>query len=110
MSTRELVALAQQVREETALTPQEFLQVTAASSRFRQALLRAAGVTEADDMVKLIYDVPPDSEFASQLILQVRSALHGLGGDIRSGNAFHTVFNRYYLPIQFRIAHADISR
>jgi hypothetical protein len=113
MSTRELIALARAIRDETALTPSEFAQVTQASSQFRQALVRAAGEAtrrDADELVNLVYDVPLDAEFASQLILQVRGALHGLGGDIRSGNAFHTVFNRYFLPVQFRIAHADISR
>lgn len=112
MNTGELLALAQRVRDETALTPQEFRQVEAAARQFHQALLRAVGqapAAEAEDLHKLVYDVP-DAEYASQLIIQVRRALHDLGGDIRSGNAFHTVFNRYYLPLQFRIAHADIAR
>jgi len=57
----------------------------------------------------LQYNVP-DPEYFSQFVLQVRLALHNLGGDISVANAyFHPIMKKYYRASQFRLDKAEIE-
>lgn len=113
-TTTQLVELANRIREETLLSPEDFAAVEAAAHDFHRTLTATIGEAPVPHAVghvqKLVYTQPLDSGHLSQLIIQVRSALFNLGGDITERNAvFHRVFKRYYVPIK-RIQRADASR
>lgn len=111
LNMRQIVALAHTIRDLTVLSPDEFDLYQNASLQLSSevAMLEHPNIyPEADWVQKLVYTQPPDPEFLSQLILQVRSALHNLGGDITSANAyFYPLMKKFYLPTQFRIFKAD---
>ena len=111
LNLRQLVALAQTIRERTALTPEEFMDIDTVAQRFEAQL---KNLTDGDVKVSAAgWQAPataPDPEQVSQIMLQVRSALYNLDGDISTANRyFYPIMKRYYLPIQFRIAEAGIA-
>jgi len=114
LNMRQLVELAHTIREQTVLTPDEFNLYQNASLQLSNevAMLEQSGINpEAEWVQKLVFAQPPDPEFLSQLILQVRYALHNLGGDISPNNTyFYPLMKKYYLPTQFRIFTADSSK
>lgn len=113
LNTRQLVDLAHTIREQAVLTPDELNLYQNGSLQLSQevAMLQNSDIyPEAEWVQKLGYQQPPDPEFLSQLILQVRSALHNLGGDITPANTyFYPLMKKFYLPTQFRIITADSS-
>ncbi len=107
---RQLVELTHAIREQTVFTPDEFELYRYAAQQFSSelAVLENSDVRDAEWMQKLVYTPPPDPEFVSQLISQVRVALGNLGGDTSSANTyFNPILKKFFLPMQFRIFKAE---
>lgn len=108
---RQIVELAHAIRALTALTPDEFELYRNAAQQFSSELAALDGSDNKPDaewMQKLVYTPPPDPEFLSLAISQVRSALHNLGGDISPANTyFYPLVKKFSLPTQVRIIKAD---
>lgn len=111
LNMRQIVELAHTIRDLTALTPDEFGLYQKASLQLSSevAILENSNVNpNAEWLEKLVYTPPPDPGFLSQLILQVRAALHNLGGDISPDNTyFYPLMKKFYLPTQFNIIKAE---
>ncbi|MBI5751426.1 MAG: hypothetical protein HZA59_04685 [Hydrogenophilales bacterium] len=111
---RQIVELAHAIREMTAFTPDEFDLYRNAAQQFSRELAvldSSDSKPDAEWMQKLVYTPPPDPEFLSLAISQVRSALHNLGGDISPANVyFQPLMKKFYLPMQFRIFKADSTQ
>lgn len=114
MNMRQIVELAHSIREQTVFAPDEFGLYQQASLQLSSEvamLENPESGPSAEWLEKLVYIPPPDPGFLSQLILQVRSALHNLGGDTSESNTyFHPLMKKFYLPTQFRIFTADNAR
>ena len=110
---QQLVQLAYTIREQTALTPEEFDLIEQVASRF-DAQLRSL-TNDLDLQVhpvrqkNLSYTLPHPMYF-SQFIMQVRRALSNLGGDISTNNAyFNPLMKKYYRASQVRIEQAALT-
>ncbi|MDP1680344.1 MAG: hypothetical protein Q8L39_01020 [Burkholderiales bacterium] len=114
MNMRQIVELAHAIREQTALTPDEFDLYQHAAQQFSSELATLENLDDKPDaewLQKLVYTPPPDPEFLSQVISQVRVALHNLGGDISPSNGyFHPLVKKFYDPTQVRIIKADSTQ
>lgn len=114
LNTEQLVQLAYAIREQTALTPQEFAMIDQVSGRFESELRLLTGDVERQPQaawVQTLHYALPAPEYFSQFMLQVRSALHSLGGDISSANAyFYPIMKKYYRANQFRIEKAEAAK
>lgn len=108
---RQIVELAHEIRAQTVLTPDEFALYAGAAQRLSSELATLDNSDIEKDtewLQKLVYTPPPDPEFLSRLILQVRSALHNLGGDISPANAyFAPLMKKFSVPTPVRIIKAD---
>lgn len=108
---RQIVELAHAIRAQTALAPDEFAHYAGAAQQLSSELATLDNSDiekDAEWLQKLVYTPPPDPEFLSQLILQVRSALHNLGGDISPANAyFYPLMKKFSAPTPVRIIKAD---
>lgn len=110
---RQIVELTHAIREQTVFAPDEFELYRSAAQQFSNELaaLENADARDAEWMQKLVYIAPPDPEFTSQLISQVRVALRNLGGDTSAANAyFAPMLKKFFLPMQFRIFKADSAQ
>ena len=108
---QQLVKLAYTIREQTTLTPEEFAMIDQVAGRFEVQLKSLTNEVDTqpntESMQTLEYTLP-DAEYFSQFILQVRSALHNLGGDISTANAyFYPIMKKYYRASHFRIQKAE---
>lgn len=111
---RQIVELAHAIREQTALTPDEFDLYRNAAQQLSNELATLENSDSKPDvewLQNLVYTPPPDPEFLSQVISQVRFALHNLDGDISPANAyFHPLMKKFYLPTHFRIFKVDSTQ
>lgn len=114
LNMEQLVQLAYSIREQTALTPDEFALIDQVSMRFEKELKSLTGDIEVQPSAALVQTLQfaqPDPIFTSQFVLQVRAALHSLGGDISSANTyFYPIMKKYYRASQFRIEKAELDR
>lgn len=111
LNMRQLVELAYAIREQTALTPEEFALADLVAGRLEGELKALTGEGDSHPnlgwLQTLQYYVP-DAEYFSQFMLQVRSALHNLGGDISSTNVyFHPLLKKYHRASHFRVEKAE---
>ena len=112
LNTRQLVELAYAIRELTALTPDEFGVVDIAARDFDAQLKRLTGgaAPPSDAWQQHSGSAAPGPEYFSQLILQLRSALYALGGDISASNTyFYPLMKKYYLPTYSRFDTAQLT-
>jgi len=114
LNMRQIIELAHAIREQTALTPDEFNLYRNAAQQLSNELATLESSNskpETEWLQKLGYTPPPDPDFLSEVIIQVRAALHNLGGDISPANAyFHPLVKKYYSPMQLRTITADTSQ
>ncbi len=113
LNMQQLVDLAYAIREQTALSPEEFAAVEQVSGRFEaqlKLLLRPAdSESNAAWLQTLQYNVPSPEYFA-RYMLQVRAALYDLGGDISTANAyFYPIMKQYDRIRQLRVERADAA-
>lgn len=111
-NNRQLLELAYAIRAQTALTPDEFGAVDIAAGRFDTQLkmLTGSAAQPSGAWLQQPGNTTPDPEYFSQLILQLRSALYALGGDISVSNtSFYPLMKKYYLPMQFRLDTAELA-
>ena len=113
LNIQQLVQLTYAIREQTALSPDEFGLLEQVASRF-DVQLRAL----TDDFVappnaawvKTLQYAKPDPTYFSQFILQVRTALDNLGGDSSSTNLYFTpLMQKYYRASQVRTEQAALA-
>jgi hypothetical protein len=112
LNTRQLLELAYAIREQTALTPAEFGAVDIMAGRFNTQLKMLTGSTPQASGTWLPHasDATPDPQYFSQMIVQLRYALHELGGDISASNGyFYPLVRKYYLPLQVRLYTAELD-
>lgn len=113
LNMRQLVDLAIQIREQTALTPDEFAMIDQVSIRLDSELKALTGDVDREPggyAMQTLQYTPPAPEYFSQLMLQVRTALLNLGGDAGSSNAyFYPLMKKYFRASQFRVERADAS-
>lgn len=106
LNTQQLLALAYKIREQTALTPDEFGTVDIAAGRFGSQIKNLTGSVAQPRSAEPM----PDPGYFSELILQMRAALYALGGDISASNAyFYPLMKKYYLPLQIHPHTADLA-
>ncbi len=114
LNMEQLVQLAYVIRDQTALTPEEFVQIDQVSGRFEKELKSLTGDLDVQPnaaWVQTLQYAQPDPAFFSQFVLQVRAALHSLGGDISKSNAyFYPIMKKYYRASSFRLEKAEASR
>ena len=113
LNMQQLVQLAYAIREQTALTPEEFASIEQVASRFdRQlrSLTNDLDLKEKPVWQKSLSYTLPDPMYFSQFIMQVRSALSNLGGDSSATNAyFYPLVKKYYRASQVRIEQAALT-
>lgn len=113
LNMQQLVQLAYALREQTALTPAEFATIDQVSGRFEAQLKSLTNDVDMEPNRTLLQTLQyelPDPEYFSQFVLQVRAALHNLGGDISTSNAyFYPIVKKYYRASLLRGERADAA-
>ena len=110
---QQLIDLAYAIREQTALTPEEFGLIEQVANRFEVQLKSLTNDFETQPNltgVKTLQYKLPDAGYFSQFILQIRSALSNLGGDISTANPyFYPLMKKYFRASQFRIEKTEFA-
>lgn len=113
LNMQQLVKLAYTIREQTALTPEEFGLIEQVATRFDthlRSLTNEIGQHAHPVWQPHLTNFLSDPEDFSQLIMQIRSALNNLGGDISAQNAyFHPLIQKYYRATHVRIEQAALT-
>ena len=113
LNIQQLVELAYVLREQTALSPEEFKLIEQVAHRFDtqlRSLTDDFDVQKKDGLVKTLQFSAPDPIYFSQLIMQVRAALSNLGGDISNHNRyFYPLMKQYYRASQVRYEQAELT-
>lgn len=114
LNMEQLVQLTYVIRDQTALTPEEFAQIDLVAGRFEKELKSLTGDLDVQPnaaWVQTLQYAQPDPEYFSQFVLQVRAALHGLGGDISTANTyFYPIMKKYYRASSLRLEKAEASQ
>jgi hypothetical protein len=113
LNMQQLVQLAYAIREQTALTPEEYAAIEQVSGRFEVQLKSLTNDVDTAPHAQLLQTLQynlPDPEYFTQFILQVRAALYNLGGDISTSNAyFYPIMKKYYRASFSRMEKAEVT-